>query len=550
MENILQQLDELYSQGLYEEGYQFLLEQMKKAMQENNDVIILGLLSELMGYYRVRGQFEMGNQMAQNAVAILHKMGIEESVSAATTYLNIATLKKVAHEYDQASFYFEKCQKIYAEQLTPNDVRYIALLNNMSIFYHELNQGQKAIELALTALQGIMQIPDGQIETAISYSNIAAMYFDMEEIDQAKYCIEEATKLFEQYGPSDPHYISVTALQAQYELKYQHFNKAIELFELAREKIVAIYGENRDFEIMTNNIQLVKEKMEFTPTIQACHKLYQEKLLPLIKKECPEALPFLAIGLLGFGSQCLGYDDEVSKDHDFSEDVCIWIPRVNYLQYGKKLETIYEKVAVHRNISHHGQGRVGVLIIEDFIAGFIGQMPETQNQFFTLQESNLKALTSGYIFEDNLGKMTEIIDQLRFYPRDVRLTKLANQVALMAQSGQYNYYRCLNRLDDLALFQIKATFIEATIQTIHLLNNVYCPFYKWSSRSLKALPKLNEVHQLLEKIMISNNQDVKILIENICNLVLVELKKQGLSQGDDDFLENHVQNILSKRGKI
>ena len=60
--------------------------------------------------------------------------------------------------------------------------------------------------------------------------------------------------------------------------------------------------------------------------LEIAKAFYHEYGEPMLREKFPEILPFMAVGLLGRGSECLGFDDEVSRDHDFEPGFCVFLP--------------------------------------------------------------------------------------------------------------------------------------------------------------------------------------------------------------------------------
>lgn len=292
----------------------------------------------------------------------------------------------------------------------------------------------------------------------------------------------------------------------------------------------------------------------------------------VLQEKFPDLYSRMAVGLVGLGSECLGYDDEISRDHDFGPGFCIWLSEEDYVQYGLEVQQVYDMLpktfrGITRVESMRGRGRVGVFSISRFYRQFIGdgQAPQTLVRWLMLPEEKLACVTNGSVFEDHLGEFTRIREALlSYYPEDVRIKKVAARAAVMAQSGQYNYARCMRRGEIVAAEMAIGEFVQASMKMVYLCNRVYAPFYKWLFRGMKDLPILSEAAPLIEELISTpiqtkawraenldikeglNLADLKVcLIEKICRLIIVELKRQNLTESDDDFLEYHTVQIMS-----
>ena len=60
--------------------------------------------------------------------------------------------------------------------------------------------------------------------------------------------------------------------------------------------------------------------------LELSRAFFEEYGMPMLQEEFPQLLMYLAAGLTGSGSECFGFDDEVSRDHDFEPGFCIFLP--------------------------------------------------------------------------------------------------------------------------------------------------------------------------------------------------------------------------------
>lgn len=295
--------------------------------------------------------------------------------------------------------------------------------------------------------------------------------------------------------------------------------------------------------------------------LELCERFFDEYGAPMLEERFPELLPHVAVGLAGSGSECLGYDDDVSQDHDFEAGFCIFLPDEDIVdrKTAFALERAYSKLpkefmGYRRSVlSAVGGNRHGVIRMSDFFVSKTGT-PDGKlpwEAWMSLPEQSLAEAVGGKVFYDGFGEFTRIRQRLSYMPEDVRLKKLAGNLLIMGQAGQYNYGRCISRGEtgaaQLAVFE----FVKSALNVIFLLNKRYIPYYKWTFRALRDLEVLSALSKDLESLISSGNGEREAvlkteLIEKISKDIIDELKGQGLTDFSGDQLEGHAYSVNDK----
>lgn len=292
--------------------------------------------------------------------------------------------------------------------------------------------------------------------------------------------------------------------------------------------------------------------------LELAEKYWTSICEPVIEEIVPEALPHLAAGLVGEGSECLGYDDEISRDHDWGPGFCIWLDNEDSSKYGGILNKIYsalpEEYLGYKRLRTNelSAGRIGVINSNLFYNKYLGRasLPSTLMDWMDIKEDGLCTATNGKVFYDGKGEFTRVRKHLlRYYPEDVRLKKLAGYCAKAAQSGQYNYSRSLKRGDNVVGLIALSEFIENVQAVYFLINKRYRPYYKWVNRMMKDLGNEESSVALdLEQLTKGDIARKSQQIESICVKIKDTLRRRHLSSSGSDFLLDHgleIQNSIS-----
>lgn len=294
------------------------------------------------------------------------------------------------------------------------------------------------------------------------------------------------------------------------------------------------------------------------PFIEIARAFYEEYGAPMLEAEFPALLPLIAAGVCGSGSECFGFDDEVSRDHDFEPGFCIFLPGEDIVdrKTAFRLERAYarlprEYAGLKRGgMAPVGGARRGVLRFPEFFQEKTGAsdgvlaLPD----WLTVPEYALAEAVNGEIFYDGLGAVSAIRKRLSEMPEDARLKKLAGNLLIMAQSGQYNYRRCLAHGETGAAQLAAMEFCKSAMRVIFLLNRRYLPYYKWSFRALRALPLLAGEADTLEFLISTDNraenaEEKCCAIEDLCARVVAALQEQALTAAACGDLEKHAYSV-------
>ena len=292
--------------------------------------------------------------------------------------------------------------------------------------------------------------------------------------------------------------------------------------------------------------------------LELAERFYTDCVKPMLESEFPTLLPALAVGLFGSGSECGGFDDAVSTDHDFEPGVMLLLPDETVVdrQGAFRLERAYSKLpkeflGVRRSsVAPVGGARHGVLRTAEVFSEKVGAADGvlTVQQWLTVPEHALFEATNGRIFFDGRGEVTAIREGLSRYPEDVRRKRLAGELLLMAQAGQYNYPRCLRHGETGAAQLAVGAFVNAAMHAVFLLNGVYMPFYKWRFRAMRSLPKLSLLAETMEYLLTTDNEPTLAetkydMIEDAAADVIDELQAQGLTRAICGDLEKHAYSV-------
>ena len=566
MNDIIAKTGKLTGGGKLAEAEEYLMSCYKKAKEDGDNATLLTVLNEQAGLYRDTGKHDKAVASCIESEKILDAMGVGNTKERAASLLNLANAYRASGDADEA---YKAYKKAYAViEICGDDNLYSSYYNNMALLHQTADRFDDAADCLEKALRIVRDEMHDEIRCAITETNLAGTYLRLKKKEEAKANLLDALKIFGGRTPSDFHYSAALSAMGDLSLLNGEFEKSVMYFEMALAEIKLHMGENDFYKIVSDNLdnayeilarkkrtegeECTKESLRNVKGLDLCEKYYRAFGEPVIEKNFGSILDNIACGMVGAGSECLGYDDDISPDHDFGPGFCIFINDSVSEEDEKRLKKMYELLpksfmGKERLETVEGRGRVGVIRVKDFLKSATGfdHVPKGPAEWQYTVDENLITFVNGRIFTDRSGFMGMLRKHIKKdQPAYVHLKKLSIQLELMAKHGQYSFERALKRSDLTAAFIAKGEFLKATMRTVNLMNNKYAPYAKWLRRSLDDISGTEKIKKLIDKLSKSavSEKDITV-IEDICTLVRNGLKSRGLAYSEESFLKVQAYEI-------
>ncbi len=236
----------------------------------------------------------------------------------------------------------------------------------------------------------------------------------------------------------------------------------------------------------------------FVPGLELSRQFYAELVQPILDARFP-GLPHSA-ALLGRGSEVLGFDDEMSTDHDWKPRVLLFLGEADQARHGGAVGD-----SLRRELPPRFRGRpvdheihtVRGYFRERLAVDVYGELEA--RDWLTFPEQALRTFTAGAVYHDEVG-LQAVRDRLAYYPRDVWLYLLVAgwwrvhpEANLVGRAGSVG--------DELGSALIGSRLVSDLMRLCFLMERQYAPYSKWFGTAFSRLECGPELSPILRKVL-------------------------------------------------
>lgn len=263
---------------------------------------------------------------------------------------------------------------------------------------------------------------------------------------------------------------------------------------------------------------------KFIPGLQLSKLYYQQAVKPILDKLFPK-LKYSA-ALFGWGSEVLGFDTEIARDHHWGPRVFIFLSEKDYPKYKDQINTSlsenlpYEFMGYVTNFSEPAPNgvrhaikitkgpvnhMVNVYTIKSFWEMRLQFDPYkkiTSRDWLTFPQQRLLEMVSGEVFYDGLNELNKIREKFDYYPKDVWLYLLASQWTKISQEEAF-VGRTGDTGDELGSQVVASRIVRELMKLSFLMERKYAPYSKWFGTAFSKLSIAKKLGRALRKVLLS-----------------------------------------------
>lgn len=237
--------------------------------------------------------------------------------------------------------------------------------------------------------------------------------------------------------------------------------------------------------------------------------LFAEVVQPLLRETFP-ALRYAA-ALLGSGSEVLGFDTEMSTDHDWGPRVDLFLAAEEPFEIRGRIDAMLRERLPRRfrgyatsvtdpdpvdngtrlpDDATRGPVRhkIEILTPADFFGAYLGfdiASPIAPADWLTFPSQKLRSIASGPLFHDDIG-LAAVRARFAYYPDDVWRYLLASGWARVGQE-EHLMGRAGSVGDELGSSIIGARLVRDLMALCFLMERVFAPYPKWFGSAFQQL---------------------------------------------------------------
>jgi hypothetical protein len=266
---------------------------------------------------------------------------------------------------------------------------------------------------------------------------------------------------------------------------------------------------------------------EFIPGLDLARLYYREAVQPILKDKYPDLV--YSAGLIGPGSEVLGFDTEMSADHNWGARAVIYLSGEDHARIADDLNATlgYNLPFVFRGYPTHFEGvpdepgtvaprmtnrrpinhRVHITTLHGFIQPYIGIEHDQELTVFdwlTIPEQKLRSLVAGAVYHDGLNVLEPLRRKLAWYPHELWLYLLSAQWRRIGQEEPFVGRTGVAR-DEVGSAIIASRLVRDLMRLCLLMEKEYAPYSKWFGSAFAQLDCASLLGQIFEEVLWARN---------------------------------------------